>query len=53
MHIYTEQDYSGRWIAVDENYNGDDDCIVGQGKTEYEAMDNYLGEYADRMGIKK
>lgn len=54
MHIYTEQYKNGMWVAVDENYEQSNykNMIVGTGKTEYEAMDNYLGEYASKMGIK-
>lgn len=54
MHIFTEKDCNGIWWAVDENYDGDPEMnyIVGRGDTEYEAMENYLGEYADRMNIK-
>lgn len=55
MNISTNQDYMGYWYVTDENYDGAPDStgnLVGQGATEYEALKDYLEQYADKHGIE-
>lgn len=53
MRISVEQDYLGRWLATDENYDGDPEMnhIVGQGNTNIEAIRDYLEQLEDRTGV--
>lgn len=54
MKIFTEQLYNGSWVCTDENYCGAEDSTncEGRGKTELEALDNYVGEFESFYKVK-